>query len=110
MVPRLKAVLGLYLLIQFGDGFFVAVFTFTIKEREIEMTKRTTLDRLIRFKQMKTSIGWEHCFINPKKHPLPTLPSQEYLEGEYLDEIKKSRPEEYSKIKALVDFVGEHRN
>jgi len=42
---------------------------------------------------------------NPQKHPLPTLPGQEYLEGPYLDEIKKSNPGLLSRVLILIGLV-----
>ncbi len=74
------------------------------------MTKRTTMDRLVRWKEMveasKNHMSW---YVNRKGHPLPKLPSQEYLTGQYLAETLKSRPSEIKEVVELVVYVGKER-
>ena len=75
------------------------------------MTKRTTMNRLLRWVQMmeaeKAGRPW---VVNEYGHPYPLIPKQKYLSDHYLDEAIKSRPEsEIKLVKYLVKYVGKER-
>jgi len=79
------------------------------------MTKRTTMKRLKSYAQKVEAkeyrrTGWRsNPDDNPHDHPLPTLPSQEYLEGIYLKEIERSSPGLLSRALCLIGLVRQVR-
>ena len=74
------------------------------------MTERTTVYKLRRYTEMveakRNYRSWE---VNPNNHPLPTLPDQEYLEGEYLRAVSASSPEIAAEVSELIAWIRELR-
>jgi hypothetical protein len=74
------------------------------------MTSKTTMQKLQRLRDMKEAeVKGGTWWVNPKGHPEPTLPAQEYLEGEYLQRIADSTPCLVEKARELVSFAGRER-
>ena len=70
---------------------------------------RTTIDRLRRTVEMihaKREGGY--WLINPNYHPLPTLPDQAYLQGEYLVQLAKSSPHLMSEAVWILRYINEN--
>lgn len=40
--------------------------------------------------------------VNPNGHPKPTLPDQQYLEGPYLEQIRRSSPDLLGEAEDLI--------
>ncbi len=54
------------------------------------MTKRTTLNRLTSYLAKKEAeVRGDSWYVNSNEHPLPKLPSVEYLAGPYISELAK---------------------
>lgn len=67
------------------------------------MTKKTIIQKLKRSHEMvEANILGGDWWVNPNRHPLPTLPNQDYLEGKYLEQIRKSNPELVETVTDLV--------
>ena len=75
-----------------------------------DITRKTTLQKLGRFRAIiEAEERGERWLINPKRHPLPTLPGQDYLEGPYLAAVEASCPYLAEKARELVTFAGKER-
>lgn len=74
------------------------------------MTKKTTLRKLQRLKDMREAeVNGTTWWVNPKGHPEPRLPSQEYLEGEYLKRVSISNPRLLDRACELVSSTDKER-
>jgi hypothetical protein len=68
---------------------------------------KTTIKKLQRLESMvEAEAKGGVWYVNPKKHPHPTLPDQAYLEGEYLAVIEKSCPSKLERVRELVALAG----
>lgn len=47
--------------------------------------------------------------VNPERHPEPTLPPREYLEGEYLMATTMCNPYLLREVRKLVSYAGRER-
>ena len=70
---------------------------------------RTTINRLRRtVKMIRAKRAGESWWTNPNNHPLPTLPDQVYLRGEYLVELARSSPHLVKEVLVLLKYIGEN--
>lgn len=68
------------------------------------MTRESTINKLRRYHEKAT--GLLPCWADPKwHHPLPQLPPQNYLEEEYLEEIRRSNPCLLEEATRLVEEI-----
>ena len=72
------------------------------------MTQRTTLNRLMSYSAKKEAEArGDRWYVNPNRHPLPQLPSLEYLAGPYIIELAKSgvSPDRIEKAVKTISLI-----
>ncbi len=70
---------------------------------------RTTINSLRSYQTINENNKWDGAWWNPTGHPEPTLPPQEYLEGEYLKHTVASNPSLREEVEELVSYAGRER-
>ena len=73
------------------------------------MTK-TTIKKLQRLRDMvEANNKGGNWWVNPNRHPLPTLPDQSYLEEDYIAAVEASSPHLAEKARELITCAGRER-
>lgn len=70
---------------------------------------RTIINSLRSLKTIREANKKMEEWWNPSGHPEPELPSQEYLEGEYLSHTVASNPHLREEAQELVSYAGGER-
>ena len=79
------------------------------------MTHKSTIKKLRRYQEIQeslkddTPLGRGPSWVNPKHHPLPTLPELSHLEGSYLDQIISSAPHLIKDVRELISYIRRER-